>query len=324
MQRHDSSSSEGKPKGKSRRSVGKGKCVRRESQDTCSDDDLADWQKAIGRDEDAAAAAIDPNYVPDPNDEEDTADDGSQDAPDPDDGDDDDEDVQIMGVALAPVSTVALTRSRRNVPRPNYTQSLPAPVKSRPAPLSRKKNPPKAKDDEDNAASSGDDFVDAPKEVAKAKPETKTKKKTYPRKADLYEAKYMVSTNKTQFVLLITFAYVKFNAMASNRWKRKELLMMLSSFLQHKCNNCEQAFHSAERLRTHKYTCAFCPKCKNWVEYRHIENCKGQRIRAPRIVCPLCQRLKSIAQFPRHMNRMHQIANYSMAGKKFESEASKF
>ena len=97
---------------------------------------------------------------------------------------------------------------------------------------------------------------------------------------------------------------------------------MYTSFLQHTCANCQQSFHSAERLRTHRYTCTFCPKCKQWVEYRHLDTCKGPRIRAPRIVCPLCNRLRSKDGFVRHMKCMHNILNYSMAGKKFESEAS--
>jgi len=69
-------------------------------------------------------------------------------------------------------------------------------------------------------------------------------------------------------------------------------------------------FHSAERLRTHRITCEFCPKCERFVEKRHLDKCEGKKFKAVRFRCPKCFRFRAKSGMRQHMLVKHKTPDF--------------
>lgn len=98
---------------------------------------------------------------------------------------------------------------------------------------------------------------------------------------------------------------------------------MVHRLLQFECTNCSRAYSCKERLRVHKTECQMCPKCNDWADKRHLARCTGpKRNRGPRVVCPLCKRLRSKQFLWKHFKDKHGETKFTVNVETLQTEVS--
>ena len=93
--------------------------------------------------------------------------------------------------------------------------------------------------------------------------------------------------------------------MLFSQWLDLILIVDCVFLFQFRCDTCLQSFHSQARMKSHHIMCTFCPKCKRFMDKRHLEKCTGKVPKNPQVLCNLCDRMKGKATMARHMKTVH-------------------